>query len=94
MKAEIRFAAAVLLLLGITLFQMAGLPQPVTGPAVNGALYGRPWLGPWYAVAVECVPRGGLRTHLTGLWLMIPFIVGQRTDGGPFALAGRRFVRL
>ena len=68
MKAEIRFAAAVLLLLGITIFQMAGLPQPVTGPAVNAALFTAAlWLGPWYAVAVGmCTPvvafaRGILR---------------------------------
>jgi hypothetical protein len=96
MKAEIRFAAAVLLLLGITLFQMAGLPQPVTGPAVNAALFTAAlWLGPWYAVAVGmCTPvvafaRGILPAPLAP---MIPFIaLGNGLMVGLFALAGRRF---
>lgn len=78
LKAEIRVAASIMLLLGITLFQMAGLPQPITGPVVNAALFSAALLlGPGCGVAVGlftpivALARGILPAPLAP---MVPFI--------------------
>lgn len=96
LKAQVSLAAAVLLLLAITLFQMAGLPQPITGPVVNAALFAAALsLGPGYAMAIGvCTPlvafaRGILPAPLAP---MIPFIaLGNGLMVGVFSLLGGRF---
>lgn len=77
---NVRTLARVALLLAVTLVvQMAGLPQPITGPAVNAMLIlATLFVGPWGAVAIGLLTpwvaflRGTLPAPLGPA---IPFII-------------------
>lgn len=73
-----RLVTSLLVFLAVYAFQMLGLPQPVTGPVVNAALFAAAlFIGPWHAAGIGALTpavafaRGILPAPLGP---MIPFI--------------------
>lgn len=78
MRLEVRFLVRTAILLALTLaFQFAGLPQPITGPAINAMLIlATIFVGPLGAIIIGCLtPWLAFVRGIMGFAPLIPYIM-------------------